>query len=753
MKRIITTIILLVPFIAMAQTAPPIFQGSKYYEFRNSVRVDSAFFAPRRDTIISDLTLKAEGMLTYRPQDRSMWFFNGNYWVKLGSGGGDATTAIDSVRRSNDTLFFRYTTGGELAVKIEELPISAVVGLQDSLNVRLRADTGDYIKNQYTYKQNADARFKRLVVENGAFEKGVYIGLPNTYDNGLVVFQDAIGAQRNITIGSYSRKSILLLDKRGGSLASPAAVNAGDTIGGILGYGYNGVPSDTGVRGASIFFIPTQTHSSTDAGTRISFAPVKNGTRIGTEVAAMDTSLTVKAYDTPLDNNNDSLLVINRGRVYNKVSYYNDVIPSMVSYPDSFSYRPVQIYRERDGMWRTNIKDLRSYAAGATIDSTTSAVYLDCVNGNDINSGTSLSSAVATFGAAVLKSRLIYVARGVYDVNHSLTVLTDVSSRPLVIIALDPENTYFTSAAVTALLTWSVHSGTTYKCTRSAVNSVVDFTFRDTLGNIQMYPLAASLAACVATPGTYWTDNVTSYVHTLDGRSPDDNLKLLLASSQVIEANGTAPFYYIEGIKFFGSNVYGALQIRHLTEDALPPTVVYLNRCEFAYNQTPTGGGNGLGLINLKEVWVWDSHAHDNWADGLNYHTNAASFAKMKVFQYNCNGFNNGFYNSTIINNGSTVHDGITILRIGGLYWNNRGPNVADVNFNTKSYNVGVTSKQTLIPSSDVNASDFTAADCKMWLNECVSTGSRYSASQAGTGNIYTKKSYLKVTNGNVTTY
>jgi hypothetical protein len=752
MKRIITTILLLMPLFLMAQTAPPILQGSKYYEFRNAVRVDSAFFIPRKDTLFFDNTLKAPGMITWRPADSTLYMYRGNRWISILSSSTPGV-ALDSARRSNDTLFFRYTTGGELAVKIAGLPISATVGLQDSLNARLRADTGDYIKNQDVYQQNANSRYKKNTVDELVVLKGAYIGLDIPYDNGLVVFQDATGPVRNITIGSYGRRSTLLLDKRAGSLASPSAVTPSDTIGGVYGYGYNGVPSDTGIRGAGILFIPTETHTSTAAGTRIVLTPVKNGTRIQNEVLAVDTSVTVYAYDTPTSDNSDSTLVIHGGRIYRKVNTYADVIPSMVTYPDSFLYRPVQIFRDRDQVWRTNIKDLRAYAAGATIDSTTSAVYLDCVNGNDVNSGTSLSSAVASFGAAVLKSRLIYVARGIYDVNKSLTVLTDVSSSPLVIIALDPENTYFTSSAVTSLLTWSLHSGQTYKCTRSAVYSVIDFTFRDTLGNIQMYPLATDSATCVATAGTYWTNNVTTYVHTLDGRNPDDNLKLLLASSQVIEVNGTAPFYYIEGIKFYGSNVYGAIQVRHLTADSLPRATVYFNKCEFAYNQTPTGGGNGLGLINLKEVWVWDCQAHDNWADGLNYHTNEASFSKMKVFQYNSNGYNNGFYNSTIINNGSTVHDGITILRIGGLYFNNRGPNVADVNFNTKSYNVGVTSKQTLISPSDVNASDFTAADCKMWLNECVSSGSRYSASQAGTGTIYTKNSFLKVLNGNVINY
>lgn len=119
MRRIITIILLFITAVTSAQTASPIFQGSKYYEFRNAVRIDSAFFAPRRDTFITDISLKAEGMLTYRPQDKSLWYFNGSYWVHLSSQSG-ISSAIDSVRLSNDTLYFRYTTGNELSVKIAQ---------------------------------------------------------------------------------------------------------------------------------------------------------------------------------------------------------------------------------------------------------------------------------------------------------------------------------------------------------------------------------------------------------------------------------------------------------------------------------------------------------------------------------------------------------------------------------------------------------------------------------------------------------
>lgn len=150
----------------MAQTAPPILQGSKYYEFRNGLRIDSALFIPRKDTVFFDNTLKAPGMITWRPGDSTFYIYRGDKWLPILSTAG-VSLAIDSARRSNDTLFFRYTTGGELAVKLDyytttqsdsryepvitpgttaqywrgdksfqNLNVAAIPGLQDTLNAR-----------------------------------------------------------------------------------------------------------------------------------------------------------------------------------------------------------------------------------------------------------------------------------------------------------------------------------------------------------------------------------------------------------------------------------------------------------------------------------------------------------------------------------------------------------------------------------------------------------------------------------------
>lgn len=87
MKLIFAFCLSLITLTAFSQTAAPIGQYSKLYEFKNGVRVDSAFFAPRRDTFTSDATMKAPGMLLYNMSDSLMYYRNSFKWKPLFSTG------------------------------------------------------------------------------------------------------------------------------------------------------------------------------------------------------------------------------------------------------------------------------------------------------------------------------------------------------------------------------------------------------------------------------------------------------------------------------------------------------------------------------------------------------------------------------------------------------------------------------------------------------------------------------------------
>jgi len=97
MRRLITILLILFPFILKAQTYPPIVQGSKLYEFKNGVKMDSALFLPRRDTGVSDATMKAPGMLVYRNIDSLLYYLKGNTMTPLATGFADLSAYWDSV--------------------------------------------------------------------------------------------------------------------------------------------------------------------------------------------------------------------------------------------------------------------------------------------------------------------------------------------------------------------------------------------------------------------------------------------------------------------------------------------------------------------------------------------------------------------------------------------------------------------------------------------------------------------------------
>lgn len=69
---------------------------------------------------------------------------------------------LDSARRSNDTLYFRTTGGGEIGVKMEGIPILGVNYLQDSLNIRVKYSDTLPMLSAYLRKVDTTGKWKPL---------------------------------------------------------------------------------------------------------------------------------------------------------------------------------------------------------------------------------------------------------------------------------------------------------------------------------------------------------------------------------------------------------------------------------------------------------------------------------------------------------------------------------------------------------------------------------------------------------------
>ena len=155
----------------------------------------------------------------------------------------------------------------------------------------------------------------------------------------------------------------------------------------------------------------------------------------------------------------------------------------------------------------------------------------------------------------------------------------------------------------------------------------------------------------------------------------------------------------------------------------------YAKDCYFSIGS----GGNALSIEGYDYNILQSCVAKHATMDGFNYHIKNGILPK--VIEIDCVGFDNG-RNGADQNNGSTMHDGGQIIRIGGEYHNNGGPNVIDVNEGTVSVNIGVHSHGSRATAGTISNTSFkngNVGKSKMYLFNCVSNDSDYSIVTATT--------------------
>lgn len=166
--------------------------------------------------------------------------------------------------------------------------------------------------------------------------------------------------------------------------------------------------------------------------------------------------------------------------------------------------------------------------------------------------------------------------------------------------------------------------------------------------------------------------------------------------------------------------------------------VVYAINCSYKYS----GGTSGLNGFNVEgRCFTYSKNciAASNLADGFNYHNWSGSPPPVSV-EIDCVGRNNGF-NTGGTNNGSTTHDGGTIIRVNGKYFENQNRNIHDVN-DAYSWNLGSVVFGSRGPDNQVNFAAGTGTDTtQMWLDQCTSDGSLFDYEARPDSRIFTHDS------------
>lgn len=186
---------------------------------------------------------------------------------------------------------------------------------------------------------------------------------------------------------------------------------------------------------------------------------------------------------------------------------------------------------------------------------------------------------------------------------------------------------------------------------------------------------------------SHW-DGTYLYVHLPNGAKPNPFVNWIYsnnsASLQIRSDSGTVLFEHVDFFHGTRGAAGDSLRTRSVTDsNFLSDARLGLKDCYF-YGAT----GNGLGTRDWAVVVREECGAAYCRNDLFNDHANQTTGDKgeyITVYEDRCSGHDAGYagfadgLTSSNSENGSTVHDGISIVRAGCRYWNNKDAPIADV--------------------------------------------------------------------------
>ena len=265
-----------------------------------------------------------------------------------------------------------------------------------------------------------------------------------------------------------------------------------------------------------------------------------------------------------------------------------------------------------------------------------------------------------------------------------------------------------------------------WEATVANIGTVVDLITRNVDGDLLEYQNVIDLATCDSTPYSYYESGGTLYVNR-DGTQVEGDISVVYDTIDVFDIDLVSGVEItIENLEFLGAvNITGE-------------GTVFFKNCSFNYAQN----GSGLKVNSDATVVLENCKAVSNTDNGFAY------FTGSKAIEINCKGYKNGSVAGGGTNNGSTGHGNCKIIRLNGEYYENRGPNIADVQDGCQSWNLGCISRDSSLGSGSTQDVDFQAkaegGTTDMWLEKCDSAKSESGFSLfTNEANVYIKNNNL----------
>ena len=375
----------------------------------------------------------------------------------------------------------------------------------------------------------------------------------------------------------------------------------------------------------------------------------------------------------------------------------------------------------------------------------TNTQYVDASRPDSSGDGASWDQAERVIGLAIdnaissgLPTRIL-VKSGVYDRSQSICNANSskVLTAPITIEAVYGEVTTGTFD----LLTYTKTAGQdfVYQANRSNVLAAINPSVKSGRASQSLYKKVASIAECNANSGSWYTDGAIFYVHTFTGEPANNGNTLAVLHAIGASLSGNSDIY-MAGINCIGGNT-GALHIKDGSTN-----VVVADNCSFKGGVSSASGGtprDGVEILGCKLFAAFKSYASLNSKDGFNLHIQGEVTPSMLTV--NCAGFDNGqIINTSLSNNGITVHDGLKAIDIGGKWLGSVGTNAGHIGDGTQVWHFGTIAGQSdgdTINGGSINYGAFGAwsGAAEIWLENCEDYSSRVGVNATGNGKAYLK--------------
>ena len=290
------------------------------------------------------------------------------------------------------------------------------------------------------------------------------------------------------------------------------------------------------------------------------------------------------------------------------------------------------------------------------------------------------------------------------------------------------------------------NSTNVYQTTRANAVRVIDYK---TLNEYMCYKLASSVNEVDDIEGSYYIDGSTVYVHALGHNNPSSLVCVTVLSEKwlnVYNNNQNTKVCY-QNIELIGKPD-GVLFNKASSNNEL------IVICDNVNGYYCGDGTRDCFRVYGGTVIFNNCIGNYSFKDGFNHNGVNISNETVdcNVVELNCTGSNCGLLQTDESQNGSTAHASAKVLRINGKYYNNFGANVADVQQNTKSLNLGCNAFFSAGSQSGANE-NFSAqqAGTVMWLFGCVGVGATKDINGVTGSTVNMDKCVYKIKAGNGT--